>query len=532
MMTAAPLEFKIATEPAELEGIHRLNYETFVEEIPQHPANPDGALVDKFDRENTYVICRQGSRLVGMVAVRGERPFSLDQKLPDLDRYLPPGRHLCEIRLLAIERRHRRGAVLRGLISLLANVCLQRGYDCAVISGTVRELGMYRRLGFRAFGPRVGTPEALYQPMYLTREAFEASGKALVRMQAPANLLPGPVGVRREVREALGAAPVSHRSERFLRAHRDVADRLCALLGCRYAQILLGSGTLANDVVAAQLGLLPPRGLVLSNGEFGERLVDHATRSALEFDVLRAPWGETFCRDEVSAALGPGVRWLWAVHCETSTGVLNDLEFLAELCAARGVKLCADCISSIGTMPVDLSRVFLATGVSGKGLGGMSGLSMVFHNHAVEPNAAIPRYLDLGLYAANAGVPFTASSNLLAALGAALDTLDAPERFDRIGELAGWLRARLRKMSLQVVAPSESAAAAVTTIALPAGVSSESVGARLEEAGYLISYRSGYLLERNWVQICLMGECSRAKIAPLLSLLSDLCGRPSTGPGT
>jgi len=75
--------------------------------------------VDRFHAQNTYVIALDGSELAGMVAIRGERPFSLDQKLPDLAGYLPPQRRLCEIRLLALEPRYRKSAVFAGLIARL-----------------------------------------------------------------------------------------------------------------------------------------------------------------------------------------------------------------------------------------------------------------------------------------------------------------------------------------------------------------------------------------------------------------------------
>ncbi len=54
----------------------------------------------------------------------------------------------------------------------------------------------------------------------------------------------------------------------------------------------MGSGTLANDVVAGQLSLLGGRGLILSNGEFGERLMDQARRLNLKFDALKFDWGK------------------------------------------------------------------------------------------------------------------------------------------------------------------------------------------------------------------------------------------------
>ena len=109
------LRFKVATEPSELEQIHCLNYKTFVQEISQHQPNPIGVLVDQFDAENIYLICLDGEHLAGMMALRDKRPFSLDQKLENLDAYLPPGRSICELRLLAVDKKYRYGQVLFGL---------------------------------------------------------------------------------------------------------------------------------------------------------------------------------------------------------------------------------------------------------------------------------------------------------------------------------------------------------------------------------------------------------------------------------
>ena len=112
MSLRQPLVFKFASEDWEFEQIHRLNYKTFVEEIPQHQRSPTERLVDKFHAENTYLICLSGKKLAGMLAVRGSRPFSLDQKLENLDSYLPAGRTICEIRLLAVEKKYRGAQVL------------------------------------------------------------------------------------------------------------------------------------------------------------------------------------------------------------------------------------------------------------------------------------------------------------------------------------------------------------------------------------------------------------------------------------
>src|SRR5262249_4669348 len=151
-------------------------------------------------------------------------------------------------------------------------------------------------------------------------------------------------------------APESHRGQAFGKDFEATRRLLCELVGAEQVQLLLGSGTLANDVVAGQLSLLAGHGLVLSNGEFGDRLIDQARRLALNFEPLEFGWGESFDPAAVRARIANGrvPGWLWAVHCETSTGVLNDLDALKAMCAEYQTKLCMDSISSIGTVPVDL----------------------------------------------------------------------------------------------------------------------------------------------------------------------------------
>ena len=561
-----PLVFKVATEDWEFEQIHRLNYRTFVEEIPQHQPSAAQRLVDKFHADNIYLICLGNQKLVGMLAVRGQRPFSLDQKVPNLDSYLPPGRTICEIRLLAIEKKFRGargGQVLSGILALLWQHGVEKGYDLAIISGTTRQTKLYQHLGFVPFGPIVGSGDAQFQPMYVTLETFEVTAREFLR-SSPArsfhpsavNFMPGPVAVRREVRRAFEQAPESHRSESFKKDFQATKQILGGLVRAQNVELFMGSGTLANDVVAGQLSLLKGRGLILTNGEFGNRLVDQARRFNLEFEMLEFPWGDPLDLDAVrrklddprssgrmSAHSSPSISqsrltsaatpltWLWCVHCETSTGILADLDALKAMCAERGVKLCLDCISTIGTLPVDLTGVYLASCSSGKGLRAYPGLTMVFYHHEVTPVPdKLPRYLDLGYYARENGIPFTFSSNLLHALHAALKRVDWERRFAQTAELSAGLRLRLAEMGLDLIGHSAKTSPAVITIALPPEMNSAKIGEAMQEAGYLLSCNSGYLLRKNWIQICLMGECLHEKVVPVANALNRVCsrGRPVT----
>ena len=52
MSLRPPLKYKIASEEWEFDQIHKLNYRTFVEEIPQHEKNPEKSLIDEFHQDN------------------------------------------------------------------------------------------------------------------------------------------------------------------------------------------------------------------------------------------------------------------------------------------------------------------------------------------------------------------------------------------------------------------------------------------------------------------------------------------------
>jgi len=187
------LVFRRARTAWELDQIRRLNYATFVEEIPQHEPHASRTLTDKFDHENRYYVACRGRAVHGMVAVRETRPWSLDAKLADVDSLLPPGVRFGEVRLLAIAPEHRGGMILKGLVQAVTRDAGRRGITGVVISGTTRQIRLYERLGFIPFGPLVGREGAWYQPMYLTVDHFRRTrASRLVRQRttgAPAGTI-------------------------------------------------------------------------------------------------------------------------------------------------------------------------------------------------------------------------------------------------------------------------------------------------------------------------------------------------------
>ena len=516
-------KFRVARAEREIEQVHALHYKAFVEEIRQYARNESERHVDRFDKENVYVIALNGETVVGSIAVRVDRPFSLDGKLENLDQFLPAGYRYCEVRLLSVAKEHRTGNVLPGLLAGVWDYVRERGFNAAVISATTRQLKLYRHIGFVPFGPLVGTVEAPFQPMYLTVDAFREKAQEISSLFPAArgqvtNLHTGPVAIHADVVAAFGAEPQSHRSPAFSEDLRRLKTILCALVNARYVEVLLGSATLGNDTVAAQLSLLGGHGIVISNGEFGERLADHASRARLDFEHVRFEWGDPIDLEVIAAR---DFDWVWMAACETSTGVLNEVAAIQAVCTSRNAKLCIDAVSAIGAVPLDLSEAWFATGASGKALASYPGLALVFHQHSVAVNGTIPRYLDLGLYMRD-DVPFTHSTNLVRALLVAVENADWPARFEQTAAAGAWLRCRLRRAGFTLLSDRAKPAPHVVTIALPPEVRSEEAAQVIERAGFLIGHASSYLRQRNWIQICLMGEWPRDVLPQLVRMLKGL----------
>lgn len=489
---------KIARTEKEFEAIAKLNYETFVEEIPQHEPDPSGMRVDAFHHENVYVIVLKDQEIAGMVAFRAARPFSLDLKLGPVEKLLPKdalGGLLCEVRLLAVAKEHRNGRVFYYLARALSDYAYENGYGAAVISGTIREQKLYNQLGFEPFAEPVGKEDALFVPMVLTRERFDHSVAARFK-QKRYSFYPGPIQQTEAIQQGFLEKPISHRSHEFKVMLERVKNRLLAMSGASYVHLLVGSGTLANEAMIAQLHVLGEKGLILTNGAFGERLEKQAGRWGLSYTVQAYEWGTPFDLVAIENELASGeYSWLLMVHGETSTGMLNQLDELVEMCKKYNVLVCVDCVSSFGAIPFQMDGVYLATGVSGKAIGTMSGLSFVFSNSEITTSENIPAYLDIGLTARHM-IPFTMPSQFVHSLENALKAYEDGARYDLLHNRMKFIEEEVKNHQIMLFAEQNYPMIITWT---------EKDFPHLAEdarmSGFDLHFKSDYLLEKGLLQI-------------------------------
>lgn len=330
------------------------------------------------------------------------------------------------------------------------------------------------------------------------------------------NLSTGPVAISSQVMKALQNAPISHRSQEFKQLYCKTTDLLSKSFHVQETFLLSGSGTLANEVMLQEIKCIDGDGLILSNGEFGNRLINQARANRLKFIVHQLDWGTSFNFQEIEQIIiHKSIKWILFCHCETSTGVVNDLNELTIL-AKRNDCLCfVDCMSTVGTMPLNLSNVAMATASSGKGLASIPGLAVVFSNIKPSLKKSSPVYLDLSHYSIKSGIPFTISSNLLQALHTSICQKLKEEQFELINEYG---KQFFKILNSYDSVPFSNSSTKVFTIV-------ESVKREPNLVSYLrgkqllLSEESDYLKKRRWCQLATFGYYRETQLKYVLKTL-------------
>jgi 2-aminoethylphosphonate-pyruvate transaminase len=170
-----------------------------------------------------------------------------------------------------------------------------------------------------------------------------------------------------------------------------IRDQLLAVAGVSrdagWETVLLqGSGTFG--VEATLVTGVPPQGkvAVLVNGAYGERMVLLLKHARIDHVVLRT--SEDTPNDP--AALDrllrqdEAVTHVAAVHCETTTGVLNPIAELGRVVRQHRRMYVVDAMSSFGAVPIDLEACGIDYLISSanKCLEGVPGFSLVLCRRA------------------------------------------------------------------------------------------------------------------------------------------------------
>lgn len=307
-----------------------------------------------------------------------------------------------------------------------------------------------------------------------------------------------------------------------------------------YSAVLLqGSGSyVVESVLGSAIGVDECL-LIINNGAYGARMGEMARCLGLRHHELDC--GET-TRPEPAAieamlARHPEITHLAMVHCETTTGMLNPLEEVAELCQRRGIRLIVDAMSSFGGIPIDMGRLgieFLISSAN-KCIQGVPGFGFVIARRAaLAACAGRARSVSLDLHAQWQTMEqqggkwrFTSPTHTVLAFAQALRELDEEggiaARHQRYSENQRTLVAGMAELGFAPLLPEQWQSPIITAFYSPAHPDYRFADfyQRLKAQGFVIY--PGKVSQADCFRIGNIGDVTPERVRDLLAAMASAC---------
>jgi len=350
---------------------------------------------------------------------------------------------------------------------------------------------------------------------------------------------PGPVNVAENVRTAISKEDICHRETDFDSLLQSIEKKLLKLFELKNssdyrAVVITGSGTAANESILSSV-VGDKNILILSNGEFGERLYNISTIHNKNTFLLESAWGEALDLKKVEASLKQhDIDVVMMVHHETSSGMLNPLQKIGALVKENGALFAVDCVSSAGAEVIDMEKCHIAfcSSSSSKAIGSYAGLSFVIgKTEEFEKLKSLPlktTYLNLYKFydfiKNLSQTPNTPAVHLFFALEQALDNIlneGVSTHYANIKQKARFLRQGMSNLGLEFLISQQDMCSVLTTVLIPPHIDVTIFRNKLREKSIII-YEGKGCFKNKVFQVGNIGELSFNEIQYFLNSIGEV----------
>lgn len=202
-------------------------------------------------------------------------------------------------------------------------------------------------------------------------------------------MTPGPTSVPQNVMKARSMwFPNSDTDEDFIEDYHELCRQIAGLLHTENeVYIMDGEGILGLEAGCAALTEPGDRVLVLDNGIYGKGFADFVSIYGGVPVLYSSDYRNPIDADELRAFLEKDHDFKYAtvVHCDTPSGMLNDVSAVCPLLKSYGILTLVDSVSAMfgAKLRVDDWKIDIACGGSQKALSAPSGLTLI----SVSPDA-------------------------------------------------------------------------------------------------------------------------------------------------
>lgn len=297
--------------------------------------------------------------------------------------------------------------------------------------------------------------------------------------------------------------------------------------------ILTSSGSGVMEMAIQNLTNIEDKVVVLNCGTFGQKWVDMCQAFGLNVVNIKIPYGQLPDLSIIDNAITNDVKALFVTAHETSTGLLNDIEKIAEITQRKDVLYIVDGVSSIGAdeFYMDKWHCDCAIVSSQKALACIPGISsIVFSEKAWDIIPLIKRhryYFDAVEYDKNATrgmLPYTPAMNVTYMLLERFKRIEAMGLDQYILQHKEKAEAFRNKINEQGNFPlyTQRETNSLTTICLPEGIATLEVIKYIKEnyGDYIAPNPTG---ENNYLRISHMGNLTIDNLLLLADRVKKSC---------
>jgi len=300
----------------------------------------------------------------------------------------------------------------------------------------------------------------------------------------PLLLTPGPLTTSASVKQAM-VHDWGSRDQGFIAINKMVLEKIVELAGAQGTHVTVpvqGSGTFAVEAMITSFVPKTGKLLVVINGAYGQRakkIAEIAGRAVATYETPEDTPPD-LAKLEAMLVADPAITHVFAVHCETTSGILNPIAGLAALVKKQGRRLLVDSMSAFGAIEIDARNVYYdaLAASSNKCLEGVPGLGFVVcRNSALAECKGNATTLVLDLFDQAEGFAktgqyrFTPPIHVIVALGKAIEEHAAEGgvagRGKRYRENAKVLIDGMRAMGFQTLLPNDLQAPIIITFHMP-----------------------------------------------------------------
>lgn len=354
-------------------------------------------------------------------------------------------------------------------------------------------------------------------------------------------MTPGPTQVRENVRQARALACTNPDLDAdFYDFYKETCEEISELLYTKNETLILdGEGILGLEAACATLTEKGDRVLVMDNGEYGKGFAGFVTMYGGEPVLYSTDYRNAFDVKALEKYLEKDHDFKYAtvVHCDTPSGMLNDIASICPLLKSYGILTVVDSVAGMfgEDVRVDDWKIDLLCGGSQKAVSAPPGLTMV--TLSADAKAAMEKrkapiasfYANLltfkGYYEAK-WFPYTMPASDIYGLRTALENIKAdPQILERHAKVAAYTREAITSMGLQLY-PACGYSNTVTTFEVPEGHTAEEILHKMRYDHNILLAGSFGCFAGKLIRIGHMGENAyMEKVQEVLDALKEVLNK-------